>query len=510
MANIVLVEPAPTAPPIKFTYKAYVPLAVLTVAAPLVEQGYSVKIIDQRLDANWEKNLLDSIDEDTLCVGVTSMTGRQLLYALMASEAVKRNTSVPVVWGGIHASLLPRQTLENENIDYVVQGEGEETFLALVRRLEARKGPFDIDGLWYKANGDIRANRPKGFLDLNKLPRIPFDLLDARHYDLDDTVPIFTSRGCAHRCGFCYNLQYCDRRWRAMTAERVIEDLKFYVSTYSPNKIVFRDDNFFQDLKRSRRICEGIIAEGLKFRWRASCRIDYIKRMTDSDFRLLVDSGFEDFGFGMESGSQKMLDIMKKDITAEETLYATKRLSEQSLLYSGSFVGGYPGETREDLHETMDFIAKIFRRDPSFTFVLFPYVPYPGTDAHDILVQHGFHFPERIEKWATFHFPHDTAVTGIGKENSFYSQPTPWLSSIHKEELFNADALCQVAGRPFFRGSSPWERLLASPYNLVIRWARYRWENKLLGPVPEAPLLDFIRTVGLYAYRKIKGAFPKR
>jgi len=238
-----------------------VPLAVLTVAAPLSQQGYSVKIIDQRLDANWEKNLLDSIDEDTLCVGVTSMTGRQLLYALMASEAVKRNTSVPVVWAAYTPACCRCRPSRMRTLDYVVQGEGEETFLELVRRLEDRQGPFDIDGLWYKANGDIRAKPPKRISGSQQAAQDPLRPADVRHYDLDDTVPIFTSRGCAHRCGFCYNLQYCNRRWRAMTAERVIEDLKFYVSTYSPNKIVFRDDNFFQDLKRSRRICEGILAE---------------------------------------------------------------------------------------------------------------------------------------------------------------------------------------------------------------------------------------------------------
>ena len=510
MANIVLLEPTPTAPPVKFTYKAYVPLAVLTVAAPLVTQGYTVSIIDQRIDADWEKHLLNAIDADTLCMGITSMTGRQLLYALRAAEVVKRHTSVPVVWGGIHASLLPGQTLENENVDYLVQGEGELTFLELVRSLEEGKEPIDIDGLWTKKNGEIRSGRARNFLDLNTLPRIPFELLDTGDYGLDDTIPIFTSRGCAHRCGFCYNLQYCDRRWRAMTAERVMEDLRYYIDRYKPNKIVFRDDNFFQNLNRSRQICEGILAERMTFRWRASCRIDYIKRMTDSDFQRLADSGFEDFGFGMESGSQKMLGLMKKDISTEETLAATERLRQKGLLYSGSFVGGYPGETLEDLHETMDFITRLFRNDPSFTFVLFPYVPYPGTDAYETLIQHGFRFPEQLEKWATFHFPHDTAVTGIGKENSFYTQPTPWLSAVHKEELFKADALCQVAGRPFFRGASTWERFMALPYNSIIRWARYRWEKKLLGPVPEAPLLDTIRSVGLAAYRKITGSLPKR
>jgi len=100
-----------------------------------------------------------------------------------------------------------------------------------------------------------------------------------------------------------------------------------------------------------------------------------------------------------------MLDIMKKDISAEETLYATKRLSEQGLLYSGSFVGGYPARPERICTRRWDFITKILQERPLLHLRPLPYVPYPGTDAHDILVEHGFQFPERIEKWATFHFP---------------------------------------------------------------------------------------------------------
>ncbi|MBL7224795.1 MAG: B12-binding domain-containing radical SAM protein [Desulfobacteraceae bacterium] len=510
MTDVVLVEPTPIDPPITFTYRAYAPLALLTVAAPLIKEGFRVKIVDQRVNPNWMQELLNSISKETLCVGITSMTGRQLLYALKVSEVVKQNTDVPVVWGGIHASLLPEQTLENKNVDFVVQGEGEQTFLELLRALEQNRKKFEIQGLWYKENGSIKRNPARKLLDLDTLHRIPFDLVDLKEYDLNDALPVFTSRGCAHRCGFCYNLQYCNRRWRAMSPDRVIDDLKYYVSKYKPNKIIFRDDNFFQDLNRTRQICERIMSEGLKFRWRASCRIDYIKRMTEKDLQLISDTNFEDFGFGMESGSQKMLNIMKKDITIEETLTATGRLRQHGFIYSGSFVGGYPGETEEDLFETIDFVTALFRRDPSFTFVTFIYVPYPGTDAYNDLLKHGFKFPENIKGWSNFHFAYDNALPGVGRKHSFYAIETPWLTRSHKEKLFHMDLLCQVAGRPLYRPSSLMTRILTFPYNLLIHIARYRWAHKIFGPVPELALIDFIRKAGLTAYKAITGEFPKR
>jgi radical SAM superfamily enzyme YgiQ (UPF0313 family) len=510
MSHVILVESTPSPPPLKFSYYSYAPLALLAVAAPLVAEGYQVKIIDQRINPHWHEELLGAIDEETFCVGITSMTGRQLLHALEASRLVKERTSIPVVWGGVHASLLPDQTLRNPWIDFVVQGEGEETFLELLRAFDEKKKNFAIEGLWYKDNGNIRANPPRDFVTMDRLPRIPFDLVNLKAYDVTDAFPMFTSRGCAFRCGFCYNLRYSGRRWRPMSVERVVEDLKFYTEHYNPKKIIFRDDNFFQDLERARQIWEGILQEGFNFRWVANCRIDSIKRMADRDLMLLKESGFEGFGFGIESGSPKVLEIMQKDITVEDILAATRRLHEKGIIYYGSFVGGYPGETEMELEETMDLIATLFTQDPSFTFELFSYIPYPGTTAQDVLAKHGFHFPEKIEEWANFHFAHDSAVAPMGKARSLYAESTPWLTAAHKRKLFQVESLSQVAGRPLYRSSSPLARLLAVPYNMLIHIARLRWRHKLLGPVPEETCINLIRDIGLFLYRKVRGELPKR
>ena len=158
MSRIVLVEPTPTPPPIRFIYRPYVPLALLAVAAPLLRDGYEVRLIDQRLDADWERSLLSAITRDTLLVGITSLTGSQLLHALRASQLVKQHTNLPVVWGGIHASRLPEQTIQDTHIDYVIQGEGEETIVELARALEKGASPAGIQGLWYKENGQSRQN----------------------------------------------------------------------------------------------------------------------------------------------------------------------------------------------------------------------------------------------------------------------------------------------------------------------------------------------------------------
>ena len=161
MMDVILVQPRArlSRAPIRTARHAPPPIGLLSVATPLDIAGYKVRIIDQWTEPNWEQILLAELRTRPICVGITAMTGAQIHWALKASELAKRNSDVPVVWGGVHASLLPRQTLENPYIDIVVQGEGEETFFELVRALCNRQ-PLDmVKGIWFKDSGQIKQTR---------------------------------------------------------------------------------------------------------------------------------------------------------------------------------------------------------------------------------------------------------------------------------------------------------------------------------------------------------------
>ena len=127
-----------------------IPMGLLCIATAVVQEGYDVKIIDQRIEPRWRSMLERELREDPICVGISSMTGPQLRYALEISKIVKDYGNVPVVWGGIHPTILPDQTLRNEFIDFIVQGEGEETFLELVQALEGKKPLGTVKGICYK------------------------------------------------------------------------------------------------------------------------------------------------------------------------------------------------------------------------------------------------------------------------------------------------------------------------------------------------------------------------
>jgi len=127
-------------------------------------------VIDQRIEPQWEAELLDELKKGPLCVGISSMTGPQLRYALAASKLVKAHSSAPVIWGGPHPSLMPEQTLRHELIDVVVEGEGEETLPELLQALEGKRPMGTVRGIWYKDGGRPVKTAPRDFTDLNTQP----------------------------------------------------------------------------------------------------------------------------------------------------------------------------------------------------------------------------------------------------------------------------------------------------------------------------------------------------
>ncbi len=141
----------------------------LIMAASHIAQRFRVKIIDQRLEASWPRLLRDLLKQQPVCMGVTAMTGRQIIEGLKASRIAAR-AGCSIVWGGVHASLLPAQTVLHPLIDYVVEGEGEETLDELVQYLAEGRDPGCLSGVWTVENGVPRSAGPRALLDLNLLP----------------------------------------------------------------------------------------------------------------------------------------------------------------------------------------------------------------------------------------------------------------------------------------------------------------------------------------------------
>ncbi len=336
MSGVILVQPKVGFID-KVVYETTIPLALLSISR-LIKNEFTVTIIDQRVEKNWRKKLLKELKKQPICVGLTSYTGKQIAYALEISKFVKQNSDIPIVWGGVHASSMPRQTLENPYVDIVIKGEGEVTFYELVRALKRNKPLKDIRGLWYKDNGKIKSNVDRPFLDLNKLPDIPYGLINIDHYPTkvmgERTIYMESSRGCPFNCSFCYNLPYYECKWRYLNTPRLIENV-LKVKTIFGNKIKnirFSDSNFFASRKRTNEFVHKLKKESMDINWDAQAHVKSLAQHTHRELEEMEKSNFKNVFIGIESGSDRILKLLNKSLTLPELYAFNKKLSKTKIL----------------------------------------------------------------------------------------------------------------------------------------------------------------------------------
>ena len=235
MAEVILFRPQDF--PQAVQGQTMMPLGLVFVATPLAARGRTVTIIDTETCADWKNELARHVDASTVCAGVGVMTGYQIRSALEFSAEVKRIRDIPVVWGGIHPSILPEQTLRHPLVDIVVRGEGEEKFARIVDCLQ-RKEPLDaIAGIGFKREGAaFLTPKEERYLALDDLPFPAYHLIDMEHYlhynlslewvkQRRRIMDVSMHRGCPFGCTFCYNIEFNGRTWRSMSPGKMLDYL---------------------------------------------------------------------------------------------------------------------------------------------------------------------------------------------------------------------------------------------------------------------------------------------
>lgn len=374
------------------------PLSILAIAAPLMEAGFEVELVDSRITP-FERMDLSPYQ----VVGISSVSGRNMAPAIRFARKVRRERpEVPIVWGGIHVSALPEESLRSELVDVVVMREGENSFLEIVRRIGRGSRDFaSIPGIAFHNGKRMVSTGPGDLLDVNQLKPTPYHLLDPRLYGLHEHISIITSRGCPHTCAFCYNKRHNLSRWRALPADRVLDDITRVMGEYGPKGISFSDDNFFVSQDRVARISEGIIRQGYSFTWGASCRSDYLARYEDDFLNLLFRSGLRTINIGIESGSERMLEQWCGNKSVQDHYAAMEKIRRYPVTCSASFIMGYPGETDADLKKTFRMIRELKRINPRFQVAWMNIIfPFPDTDLYYRFQEYGFVPPRSLEEWS--------------------------------------------------------------------------------------------------------------
>jgi len=393
------------------------PLSLLAIAAPLLAKGYSIKIIDQQADPDWQRMLKSYLQEKPLCVGITSMTGYQIISALEASKIIKEHSNTPVIWGGVHPTLLPRQTIENNYIDIVVEGEGEDTFSELVEALRVKSALSCINGIWYKENGLIIKTPPRELTDLNSQQLPPYNIIQKNKYKTR-TVYIFTSKGCPNRCAYCYHPCHVGT-WRALNAKETLKRIEFIMTVFKENlnHLYIVDNNFFVDRERAKDVIEGLAKFSIP--WSAHTRIDTFLKFDEAFLRLMEKSKCISLRIGIESGSQRMLELMKTDIVIPDVITINKRLSRFDFRISYNFMIGIPTETISDIKDTFNLISLILKENKKAKKNLNVYTPYPGNELFNLAIKYGYQHPQDLIGWSDFNIKN--------------TRNRPWLDSKRKQ-----------------------------------------------------------------------------
>lgn len=476
------------------------PHALLSVAAPLVKAGFKVAILDQRVTPITPNTIRGLLTRDLIVFGISSMTGTQISYALSLAKMCREvaGVTVPIVWGGCHPSILPEQTLEHDNVDIVITGEGDDTFLELVQaRLNKRS--FDgIKGIVYKKGNKIIKNELRPLLDVENLLPVPWELIDVEQYIHPDmylnnkrrVLDIGqTSRGCPFQCGFCSSSSLRQRRWRPMSAERSIDMITSAVRRFNLDGIWLRDDEFYIDRSRANAICQGIIRNNLDISFYTSgTRVDVFNKASDEEIALLKAAGAHTLKFGAESGSPRILKLMNKGITPEQTLAANQRCKKHGIRAVFSLMVGYPTETFEDINMTIDLGYRIQQENPDSQLeTMAIYTSLPGTPDFPLAMKHGLKPPETLEGWANWIFD----------EYDPQGQRSPWFSAAEREYLGNisymsilANALVNVSGSIKI---GPARFFIQNIAKFVSHYYKLKLKNKMYKWAPELRLIRRIR-----------------
>lgn len=384
-----------------------------------------VNVYDQRVEPESRFTGLLRKCSPKPVVGFSTMTGPQIAYALdLAKKAKEQHPDGYVVFGGVHASFTPEATVSDPLIDVVVRGEGEQTLLELAASLE--HGGLEklkrVDGLTFKLNGKMYHTPDRPPIHRDSFDETGFlwnyDLLE-RYVDVIDGERYFsfvTSRGCPYRCTFCYNTGFWHRIWRGWSVERTMREIQMLLSHVDFDLANFFDDDFFADRKRVVEIVRSLKGFGVDGWCSGGIRADQMSR---GMAKVLKETNCRQLYMGAESGSQRVLDYLKKDITVEGLLEAAKLSKEYEIPLCLTWMVGIPTETKEEVFQTLDLIDRIKRIQPESGHSLAIYLPMPGAELYSEAVRHGFNSPQELREWAELTFFSGGAETPLWLKTLF-------------------------------------------------------------------------------------------
>ncbi len=362
------------------------PLGILYISSSLRKAGHKVSLIDLTFNKGLEQLKKAAMNSDLIGISSTSLIFNNSKKALKAIKTI--NPNVPCFLGGSHGTLAPADVLTS-GFDYVIIGEGETTIVKLAEKIKKKASTKDIDGLAFKKNNKIIINPKKTFIEyLNTLPFPSRDLWNYDKYFKTGTIEIgiIATRGCPYNCLYCKPMvdKLFGNKIRKRSPKNVVEEIEQITKDYKylfkrKVKLWFKDDtltlcgiDWFKEFKRELK------KRNIQISWGCHTRVDNVNYGL---LKIMRESGLDHISFGVESGSQKILNYYRKGTTPEQAIKAFKACKKLDIQTFAYFMIGAPIETRDDLEKTYQLIKKI-KPDGLDVFTT---VPYPGNNLYDLL-----------------------------------------------------------------------------------------------------------------------------
>ena len=378
-------------------------LGTAYIASYLESKGYQPKIFD-RTFSTWD-NLRSNLDnEKPDIVGIACNT-LLMQHALEAAKIVKSySKDITIVFGGTHPTIKPEEVVRHENVDLAVIGEGEVTFHEIVQDKPLR----DIDGIAYLDGNEVIINKRRAYIeDIDTIPLPARHLIPMKSYLNSKkgrtswalptpATTMMCSRGCPFHCTFCSSNLIFGRKVRFRSPENVVSELEILKNKYNLKGIQFHDDTMTLNKKWLIRLCDLMIEKELNLEWFCNARVGTVDKEI---LQKIEQAGCTTITFGVESGNQRVLDnIIKKGITIDAIEKTFKEVRESTnLMLHATFMLGSPGETKEEIEQTISFAKKINPDVAHFAIT----IPFPGTELFDMAPKHG---KLTFDSWSDFHF----------------------------------------------------------------------------------------------------------
>ena len=378
--KVLFVNPPQTASKYKFMGVIAPPLGIAYMAGVLQENNIDVEILDASAEdmdfKDVEKELLKRKPDLVALTALTPTIGRALETAQVVKETLPDSI---VVMGGYHPTFNFIETLEDENVDIVIRGEGEYIMLNLVQALENQSSLHDVKGIVFedKNSKEIVVNPEAPLIqDLDELPFPALNLLPMKKYRLLDMdthmTTMITTRGCPMQCSFCSSAAMHGKKVRERSVENIVDEIEYLKTNYDIDTIAFMDDTFTLKKRKVMAICDEILKRNIEIMWGCTSRVD---TLDEKLLKKMKEAGCITIFIGVESADQQQLDNMCKNTTIAKIENAFKIAHKLKIRTIASVALGMPGDTKEIMNKTVKFVHKL---KPNYAIYSLA-TPYPGT-----------------------------------------------------------------------------------------------------------------------------------